>query len=325
VNRSLYNVWVAAGATSYALLSSLQLSVEVMTMTPLRRLYDQMFRLPPDPTDASFEGKTVLVTGATAGLGFEAALKFLERGAASLIIGCRSVERGQQAKEELERRANRTGVVQVWQLDQSRFQSVREFVERLNKEIPKLDVALLNAGILHREYTVSPDGREDTLQVNTLSTALLGVLLLPKLRESSSDSSPAHLTIVSSGKIGRVREEELPTEGGLLKNLSSPEGRSSSKRYGPSKLLGEYVARKIAELTRDPDGRLQLIVNTAMPGLCSSSLFQQFNRFYERWAMRFVFALIGRTPEQGSRVLVSATVQGVESHGKAWQGIGYFE
>ncbi|KAL1968278.1 hypothetical protein VTN77DRAFT_2113 [Rasamsonia byssochlamydoides] len=290
----------------------------------LRRIYKQ-FHPPPDPTDASFEGKTVLVTGATAGLGFEAALKFLKLGVTSLIIGSRSLERGQQAKEELERRANRPGVVKVWHLDQNSFQSVREFVERVNNEIPQLDVALLNAGLLHREYVVSPDGWEETLQVNTLSTALLALLLLPKLRESSSVSSPAHLTIVSSGALARVREKEVPTDGGLLKNLSSPERRNNRSRYGPSKLLVEYVARNIAELTRNPDGSLQLIVNTAIPGFCVSSLGRQYNRFLERWIIRLFTALLARTAEQGSRALVSAALQGAESHGKSWEGNGYLK
>lgn len=289
----------------------------------LRRLYKQ-FHPPPDPADASFEGKTVLVTGATSGLGFEAALKFLKQGATTVIIGSRSLERGQQAKEDLERRANRTGVVQVWHLDQARFQSVREFAERVNNEIPRLDIALLNIGLLHREYVVSPDGWEETLQVNVLSTALLALLLLPKLRESSSGSFPAHLTIVSSGALARVREKELPADGGLLKNLNS-EGRNNRARYGPSKLLVEYVARNIAELTRNPDGSLQVIVNTAIPGFCVSSLGREYNRFFERLIIGLFTALLARTAEQGSRALVSAVLQGAESHGKSWEGGGYFE
>jgi NAD(P)-dependent dehydrogenase (short-subunit alcohol dehydrogenase family) len=215
-------------------------------------------------------------------------------------------------------------VIQIWHLDLNSFQSVLQFADRINREVSRLDVALLNAGVLHRTYVLSPDGWEETLQVNTLSTALLAVSLLPKLRESSPES-PAHLTIVSSGQFVRVSEKDLPTEGKLLEYLNNPRTPPVSKRYAISKLLVEYVARNVAELTRNADGSLQVIVNTAKPGYCVSSLGRQFNRWYERLAVRIFSAIFARPTEVGSRVLVSAALQGAESHGKTWKGDGYME
>lgn len=291
-------------------------------MAGLLRLWHDKSHPPPDPADVSFEGKTVLVTGGTAGLGFEASLKILRQGVSVLIIGCRNPERGRKAKQTLERRTGRTGVVQLWPLDMSSFQSVQEFASRVNRELPALHIALLNAGVMHRDYVLSYDAWEDTLQVNTLSTALLGLLLLPKLRTSSSHYQ-AHLTIVSSGSATRVTEKDLPASGELLKYLTQRAGPRPRKRYPISKLLIEYVARNIAEKTRNSDGTLQLIVNTVKPGFCVSSLGRQYNRWYERWAAGLFTRIFARSAEAGSRVLVSATVQGVESHGKTWQGDGY--
>jgi NAD(P)-dependent dehydrogenase (short-subunit alcohol dehydrogenase family) len=292
-------------------------------MAGLLRLWYDKYHPPPDLPDVSFEGKTVLVTGGTAGLGFEASLKILRQGVTVLIIGCRNSERGRQAKQALERRTGRTGVVQLWPLDMSSFQSVQEFASRVNRELPALHVALLNAGVMHRDYVLSYDGWEDTLQVNTLSTALLGLLLLPKLRETSSSHYHAHLTIVSSGSATRVTEKDLPASGELLKHLTQHTGPRPRKRYPISKLLIEYVARNIAEKTRNPDGSLQLIVNTVKPGFCVSSLGRQYNRWYERWAAGLFTKIFARSAEAGSRVLVSATVQGVESHGKTWHREGF--
>lgn len=294
-------------------------------MSAFIKLINSRLNPPADPESVSFAGKTVLLTGATSGLGFEAAIKFLNLGVSTLIIGGRDVERCNKAKSELEKRTNRMGTVQVWILDMNSFQSVVEFAQRARKEIPQLDIAVLNAGLFHRDYNTSQDGWEETLQVNTLSTALLALLLLPKLRESASDSGPAHLTIVSSYQFTRVKAESLRTNGDLLRHLNDPKRFNGRKQYGISKLLLEYAIKNIARLTRNDDGTLQIIVNSVSPGFCGSALGRQFNRFYEKWVMWLVYKLFARTPEQGSRSLVSATYQGVESHGKCWRSDGYLE
>lgn len=293
-------------------------------MAALLRLLRMQFTPPTDPV-ASFAGKTVVLTGATSGLGFEAAIKFLNLGADKLIIGSRSVERGNTAKEELERLTHRQGAVQIWELEMSNFQSVKQFASRINSEITRVDVALLNAGVWNRDYRVSAEGWEETLQVNVLSTSLLAFLLVPKLRESSSASDPAHLTFVSSQQFVRAKAESLRTDGSLLEYLNEPQGFAGPKQYGVSKLLVEYVAKPLAGLMRSKDGAIPVIVNTVSPGLCVSGLGRQYDRWYERLAVWIMFKLFARTTEQGSRSLVSATYQGVESHGRCWRSDGYVE
>ncbi|KAJ5692544.1 hypothetical protein N7462_001967 [Penicillium macrosclerotiorum] len=293
-------------------------------MAGLFRLLKMQYTPPTDPC-VSLAGKTVLLTGATSGLGYEAALKFLNLGVDSLIIGSRSLERGHQTKTELEQRTNRPDAIQVWELEMSSFESVRRFAHRANQELPRLDVALLNAGLWNREYIKSPENWEETLQVNTLSTSLLALLLLPKLRASSTDADPTHLSVVSSQQFVRVKAESLRTEGPLLDYLNSPDRFHGPKQYGISKLLLEYVIKKMAALMYNENGTVPVIVNTISPGLCRSSLGRQYDRFYERWAVWLMYMLFARTTEQGSRSLVSATLQGVESQGKCWRSDGYLD
>jgi NAD(P)-dependent dehydrogenase (short-subunit alcohol dehydrogenase family) len=280
---------------------------------------------PTDPRGIDLAGKTVLLTGATSGLGYEAAIKFLNLGVDSLVIGSRSLERGYRTKAELEKVTSRPGVVQVWELEMNNFQSVKDFTSRVNKELPRLDIALLNAGLWNREYMLSPTSRwEETLMVNTFATSLLSLLLLPKLRESSGVES-THLSVVSSQQFVRVKAENL-TEGALLEHLNSQDRFQGPKQYGISKLLLEYVMKTVADLVRNEDGTLPIIVNTISPGLCQSSLTRQYRRrFYERWLSWLAYRLFARTTEQGSRSLVSATLQGVESQGKCWRSDGYLE
>lgn len=307
-------------------------------MAGLYRLWHDKHNPPLDFSHISFHGKTILITGATSGLGFEASLKFLQQGVSSLIISSRNHARGQQVKHELESRTGCTGAVEVWPLDMSSFQSVVEFASRVNSELKgrKLDVVILNAGIMHRHYTLSEDGWEDTLQVNTLSTALLAGLLLPTLQRQTSyevvaESDVPHLVVVSSGTAVRVRQKDLLPPSSfssassypLLEYLNQP---STRKKYAISKLLIEYASRSLADQTFNPNGSLDVIINTVKPGLCVSALGRQYTtRWYERWAAGMFSWLFARSAEVGGRVLVSACVQGYESHGKMWKGDGFFE
>lgn len=299
--------------------------LDTFTMAGLFRLLKMQYTPPTDPRGISFAGKTIILTGATSGLGYEAAIKFLNLGVESLIIGSRSLERGNHAKTQLEKCTNRPGTIKVWELEMSSFASVKSFANRVNTELPRLDIALLNAGVWNRDYAKSPDDWEEDLQINTLSTSLLAFLLLPKLRECSTPSDPTHLSIVSSQQFVRVKAESLRTDGPLLEHLNSPEGFGGPKQYGISKLLLEYVMKTLADMIRTDNGTVPIIINTVSPGFCASSLGRHYNRFYERWLAWVAYRIFARTAEQGSRSLVSATVQGVESQGRCWRSDGYLE
>lgn len=277
-----------------------------------------------DPQGASLAGKTVILTGATTGLGYEAAIKYLELGVESLILGVRNLEKGARVKEELEERTKRPGTIQVWKLEMSSFQSVKDFAKRASEELTNIDIVLLNAGLWNKDYVKSTDGWEETLQVNTLSTSLLALLLLPKLKEST-ESGTKHLTAVSSQQFTRAKADSLCTDGSLLEHLNASQRFGGQKQYSVSKLLLEYTMKTIAEKVQNEDGSAPVIVNTVSPGLCKSSLGRQYDRFYERWAVGLMHSLIARTTEEGGQSLVDATFQGVESQGKCWRIDDYIE
>ncbi|KAI1835746.1 hypothetical protein DTO027I6_3127 [Penicillium roqueforti] len=294
-------------------------------MAAIFRLLKMQYTPPLDPQGASFAGKIVILTGATSGLGFEAAIKILNLGVELLIIGSRSIEKGNKAKVDLERATNRRNVVKVWQLEMNSFQSVKDFAERVHVELDRVDVALLNAGLWNREYYQSPEGWEETLQVNTLSTLMLAILLLPKLKKSSYVDNPTHLTLVSSQQFVRVKPASIQTDGSILAHVNDPDNFNGPKQYGISKLLLEIVIKEIANIVCNDDGTHTLVVNTVSPGLCISALGRKYSHWWEKcivWVMHTFFA---RTTEQGSRSLVSATLQGLETQGKCWRSEGYLD
>ncbi|KAI0470808.1 putative short-chain dehydrogenase [Xylariaceae sp. FL0804] len=171
---------------------------------PLRLLVAQYTPLPYPDTDCS--GKVVLITGANTGLGLEAARHFVRLGAAKVILGCRSVERGEAARadliasstvggdrggdeeekeqgveEEKKKKKQKTTVIEVWPVDLASFASVRAFCRRADESLERLDVVVLNAFLAIRGYATY-EGYERQLTVGVLSTFLMALMLLPVLR-----------------------------------------------------------------------------------------------------------------------------------------------
>lgn len=158
-------------------------------------LKDQFTRLPYPET--SFAGQTIVVTGSNTGLGLEAARHFTRLNAEKVILAVRNLEKGEAAKRSIEETTGRKGVPEVWQLDLSSYESVKEFVRKTDG-LKRLDAVVENAGIATDKYTVFEDN-ESTITTNVVSTFLLGLMILPKLRETATKYNiTPHLAIVSS-------------------------------------------------------------------------------------------------------------------------------
>ena len=159
-------------------------------------VYSQLFVTPPYP-EADFSGQTVIVTGSNAGLGFEAARHITRLNAEKVILAVRSLEKGEKAKKSIEESTGRQGAVEVWPLDLSSYDSVKEFVKRA-ESLKRLDVVLENAGMFPQGFVLAED-YEATITVNVVSTFLLALMILPKLRETATRYNiTPRLTIVSS-------------------------------------------------------------------------------------------------------------------------------
>ena len=159
-------------------------------------LYDQLFLTLPNPT-ADHSGQTIIVTGANVGLGLEAARHFTRLNAEKVVLGVRNLEKGEAAKKSIEESTKRKGVVEVWQLDLASYESTKHFVKKA-ESLKRLDTVVENAGIATKEYRVAEDN-EATITTNVVSTFLLGLMILPKLRETGTKFNiTPHWVIVSS-------------------------------------------------------------------------------------------------------------------------------
>jgi NAD(P)-dependent dehydrogenase (short-subunit alcohol dehydrogenase family) len=290
----------------------------------------------------SFAGKTILVTGTTiGGLGFEAAQKIAALNPTKLIITARSETKGQAAKEQIERYVQThkgsaqeaSPEIEIYTLDMDDFSNVKAFAERVNANVPELHAVILNAGVTNRDWSTTREGWEHTLQVNTISTTLLALLLLPKLLSSGSPKNPAHLSFISSGTARLVKPEKVRQfyeSPNALRAMSSEKAwLGGMGHYALSKLLLEYAMRHIATLPSvvSTSSEPKVIVNSACPGMCKTDLGRQYtnkNMLY-RILLWIMGVLIMRSAEAGSRLYVSAITRGKESQGKIWKDDRYFD
>src|SRR6266536_1843751 len=116
---------------------------------------------------SSIAGRTVLITGASRGLGLAAARHYVRLGTSRVILGVRSQSKGEAAKEDILASAPTGGpnaVIDVWLLDLASFSSVKAFADRVTQELDCLDIVILNAAVSKRSFQLTLDGWEETLQ-----------------------------------------------------------------------------------------------------------------------------------------------------------------
>ncbi|KAF2102539.1 NAD(P)-binding protein [Rhizodiscina lignyota] len=274
-----------------------------------------MLQKPLRDPNVSFAGKNVIVTGANTGLGFEAARKFVALDASLVVLGVRSLDKGERAKLLIEQSTGSKDRIQVWPLDMNSYDSIREFADKASS-LDHLDIAVLNAGVFMVEYQRSRYGWEQTFQVNVLSTALLALLLLPKLRASKTDEWCPVLEFVSSRRYQKVQlSDEQKNSPEILKSFNGPDAFKSSQQYQLSKLFITSVMQRLAALT---EASKDVTVTAVCPGFCQSDLSRGHKGILADILRAILNALILRTTEEGARSLVSGTTIGEAAHGKLW-------
>ena len=143
----------------------------------------------------SLSGQTILITGATGGIGLEAARALAAMGA-RIVIGARDAQRGQAVVAGLTRAGSRAELLRI---DMASFASIRRAAAEFLSAHPALDVLVNNAGVAVKDRRVNADGHEVTWATNFLGPFLLTKLLMPALERAPRPrvvnvSSAAHRT-----------------------------------------------------------------------------------------------------------------------------------
>ncbi|VDB90977.1 unnamed protein product [Peniophora sp. CBMAI 1063] len=273
-------------------------------------LCDQRQKIPPVP-QADLTGKVVMVIGANIGLGFEATKHFARMNPARLILACRNEEKGEAAISELEAETGYQGA-ELRIVDLSSFKSVQDLAASVDNDGLAIDIVVYNAAVLMKEHQTTADGWEQTLHVNVLSALLLPVLLIPAAQRAATarpGSKPRLVIVGSDVHYFAVMPEKVihGPSGKVLHELNKPENwlvaSAQQPRYNQSKLLTLLLVRELAKrLEHTPI--IAVVVN---PGYCVSALRRNLPTGRQRVA-RFMEMAVGRSTEEGSRMLVWSAV-----------------
>ncbi|KAK8250226.1 hypothetical protein HDK77DRAFT_480197 [Phyllosticta capitalensis] len=278
-------------------------------------LYSQFLFTPPSPDD-DFSGQVVIVTGSNTGLGFEAVKHLVRLNAALVILAVRSTSKGNAAVQSL---LDTTGCapnrLQVWQLDLSSYDSIKKFGSRV-QTLERLDAVIQNAGILTFNWAVAEEN-ESHITVNVIGAVLLGLEVLPKLRESAAKYRlRGRLSFVGSDLqyIAKLSEKNEP--GRVFDALNQKDKADMGDRYKVSKLLLLYAVRALANASPLTE-KSNVVINCMTPGACASDIFRDDVGWLQRKVMTTAVSLFARTTEVGSRTLVQAVspMLGPEFHG----------
>jgi retinol dehydrogenase 12 len=276
-------------------------------------LYSQFFVTPPYPR-TDWSSKTVIVTGSNTGVGKEAARHFVRLGAAKVILAVRSLSKGEAAKEDIVNSQRvRQKVIEVWELDLGSFESVKRFAERCG-HLERIDAVVENAGIATLEFR-KVEGYESMITVNVISTFLLALLLLPKLKETARlfAVKPRLVIVTSEGhKLANftAAKNTQASGKGIFDALSDEKKIDMVQQYTVSKLLEVLVVRKWAKDFMGSED-YPVILNAPAPGLCRSELTRDWGS-----VAKTMQHLLARTTEVGSRAFVDAASAGKETHGQ---------
>jgi len=197
-------------------------------------------------------GKTVLITGATSGIGRATALGLARMGAHLAITGR---DRGRTEDAAREIRAAGGGEVDVLVADLSSQSEVRRLAEEVLHSLSRIDVLINNVGGYWDTRHVTVDGLERTFALNHLAPFLLTNLLLDKLKQSA----PARVVMVSSNAhaAGRIDFGDLQGE----------RSYSGARAYSQSKLANILFSYELAR--RLPT--TSVTANALHPGLVNTS------------------------------------------------------
>ncbi|XP_046422910.1 retinol dehydrogenase 13-like isoform X1 [Neodiprion fabricii] len=278
---------------------------------------------PDCPSEERIDGKTVVITGASSGIGRETALELARRGG-HIVLAVKDEEAGNNVAEEI--RAMPNGKADVRVVDLSSLKSVRAFAEDL--ELDQLDILINNAGIAFHPYEKTEEGFEMHFVTNYLGNVpyansffqsvdiattldsctllafnsfvsghfLLTHLLLPKLKAAKQGR------IINVSAQAHIASEIHLDDLNLEKNFSPLEA------FGQSKLALILMARHMGHVLKDTN----VTVNAVNPGRVRGTRHMRRSPISSTYIIKLSMQpwmwLLLKNPVQGAQTSVYAAV-----------------
>ena len=255
--------------------------------------------------------RVVVITGASSGIGAEAAVALAAKGA-RVVLAVRNQERGEAVQRRIMRRLP-SAKVSVELADMASLASIRGFAERMNSTLPQLDLLLNNAGLgMQAARAITADGFERQFGTNHLGHFALTGLLIPALLRAPA---PRVVTIASiAHRRGQIDFDDLMGE----------RRYGGNRAYNQSKLANLLFALELDRRARAQQSRLMSVA--AHPGISTTGFLAATEMASFKVALASAaFRVFGQDAARGALPgLYAATMPNVTG-GQYWGPDGFQE
>ena len=246
--------------------------------------------------------KTILITGATNGIGKAAAINFAES-AKSIAFTYRNEELAEDLKNEMQK-INPNLSINSFFCDFSIQDSIRECADKIKNDLKAIDLLINNAGVVNTEYSETIDGIENTFAVNHLGYFLFTNLLLDLVKKES-ESRIINVSSAAHHFVKGMQWDDINYKDDFKMGL---------KAYGQSKLGNILFTKQLAKKLQK-DG---VTVNAIHPGGVNTSLGNQNNSLLGR-VLKIILKPFFRSPLKGANTIIYlAEIDGLSITGAYW-------
>lgn len=246
--------------------------------------------------------KTILITGATNGIGKAAAIKFAES-AKSIAFTYRNEELAEDLKNEMQK-INPNLSINSFFCDFSVQDSIRQCADKIKNDLKAIDLLINNAGVVNTEYSETIDGIENTFAVNHLGYFLFTNLLLDLVKKES-ESRIINVSSAAHHFVKGMQWDDINYKDDFKMGL---------KAYGQSKLGNILFTKQLAKKLQK-DG---VTVNAIHPGGVNTSLGNQNNSLLGR-VLKMILKPFFRSPLKGANTIIYlAEIDGLSITGAYW-------
>lgn len=210
----------------------------------------------PDQT-----GKTIIVTGANAGIGYETALALYEKGA-NVVLACRDLQKANTAAQSIGQ--TRGGSVSVLHLDLSDLNSVKQAAETFKQDHTKLDLLINNAGVMVPPASKTAQGFELQFGTNVLGHYAFTGHLFEILK-----ATPNSRVVTVSSLVYRMGTIDYS-------NLKTEKDYDANREYAQSKLANLLFTRKLQHII--DNAGFNMISAASHPGVTQTELARYISK-----------------------------------------------